>query len=114
MLQEDTRLIDCQISKNSSISLMHRLWGGAEGKRGPSCSTSYKEEACPKGPQTADSPSSQPSPYLAEKMESTPTLEIKNSQVKQHFTTLQSIVVICHFNGFWPRSFELHQWIHTN
>ena len=27
VLQEDTRLIDCQIYKNSTISLMHFLWG---------------------------------------------------------------------------------------
>ena len=78
VLQEDSRLVHCQISKDSSISLMHHLRGGAEGKRGPSCPSSYKEVACPKGSQTATSYYSFPSPYLVENLESTPTLEIKN------------------------------------
>ena len=60
------------------------------------------------------SSSSHPSPYLVENLESTPTLEIKNPQVKQLFSTLQSIAVICRFNGFWPIYFDLHQWIYTN
>ena len=76
---------------------MHHLRGGAEGKRGPSCPSSYKEAACPKGSQTATSYYSFPSPYLVENLESTPTLEIKNLQVKQIFNTLQSVAVICCF-----------------
>ena len=67
---------------------MHQLRGGAEGKIGPFCPSSYKEVARPKGPQTVASYSSYPILYLVEKLESTPTLEIKNSQVKQLFTML--------------------------
>ena len=88
--------------------------GGGEGNRGPSSPSSYKEAARPKGPPAAASSSPQNSPYFVEKMESTPTLEIKNPQVTKLFSTLQSVVVICRFNGFWPRYFDLHQWVYTN
>ena len=76
--------------------------------------TSYKEATRPKGSQPAASTSSQPSPYIVEKLDSSPILEIKHPQVKQLFSTLQSHAVIFQFNGFWPRSFELHQWVYSN
>ena len=113
-LQENSRLTDYQISKNSTIFLMHRLKGGEERKRGPSGPSSYKEVAQPKVPLTTGFYSPQNSPYFVEKMESTLTLEIKNPQVTKLFSTLQSVAVICRFNGFWPRSFDLHQWVYTN
>ena len=87
VLQEDSRISEYHISKNSSISVMHRLRGGAESKRGPSFTQSYKEVVHPKGGQPAASskgplptatPSAQASPYLVEKLETTPILEIKN------------------------------------
>ena len=49
VLQEDSRMTDYQICKNSTIFLMHRLQGGAEGKRGPTGPSSYKEAARPNG-----------------------------------------------------------------
>jgi hypothetical protein len=88
--------------------------GGAAGKSGPSIPSSYKEATRPKGTQAASFFSSQPSPYIVDKLDSTPTLDIKNPQIKQLFSTLQSAAVICRFNGYWLRSFELHQWIYTN
>ena len=113
-MQEDSRLTDYQISKNSTIFLLYHLRGGAEGNKGPSGPSSYKEAARPKGPPTTASSSPQNSPYFVEKMESTPTLEIKNPQVTKLFSTLQFVAVICRFNGFWPRYFDLHQWVFTN
>jgi len=49
-----------------------------------------------------------------EKLESTPILEIKNDQVKGLFRSLQAEAVICRFNGFWPKSQDLHAWIYHN
>ena len=49
-----------------------------------------------------------------EKLESTPVLEIKNEQVKGLFSSLQAEAVICRFNGFWPKSHDLHAWIFQN
>jgi len=114
VMHDDSSLIKGQISKNSTITLLHLLRGGAEGKRGPTFPTSYKEATHPKGSQPAASTSSQPSPYIVEKLDSSPILEIKHPQVKQLFSTLQSHAVICRFNGFWPRYFELHQWVYSN
>ena len=48
------------------------------------------------------------------KLESTPVLEIKNEQVKGLFSSLQAEAVICRFNGFWPKSHDIHAWIFQN
>lgn len=45
ILQEYSRLTDYQISKNSTIFLLHRLRRGAEGDKGPSGPSLYKEVA---------------------------------------------------------------------
>ena len=86
---------------------MNRLRRGT----GPS---SYKDAARSKGPQTEATSTVQPSPYIVEKLESTPVLEIKNEQVKGIFSSLQAEAVICRFNGFWPKSHDLHAWIFQN
>jgi len=133
-LQDSLKLSDYQISRNSSISMLFRLRGGAEGKQGgtfhPHKGTgpsSYKDAARPKGPQTfkADERSKRPqteatppvspsSPYIVEKLDTIPSLEVKNSQVKKLFSQLQTHAIICRFNGYWPRSFDLHEWVYTN
>ena len=113
-LQEESRLTNYQISKNSTIFLMHFLRGGIEGNRGPFGPSSYKEVAQPKVPLTIGFYSPQNSPYFVEKMESTPTLEIKNPLVTKLFNMLQYVSVICHFNGFCPKYFDLNQWVYTN
>ena len=86
---------------------MNRLRRGT----GPS---SYKDAARSKGPQTEATSTVQPSPYIVEKLESTPVLEIKSEQVKGLFSSLQAEAVICRFNGFWPKSHDLHAWIFQN
>ncbi len=43
-----------------------------------------------------------------------PTLEVKITEVKNLFNTLQTHALIFRFNGFWPRSYDLHNWIHSN
>jgi len=124
VLHEGDRMRDYQIGQNSTLLVMHRMRGGMPGRTaGPS---SYKEAARSKGPQTykdatrtkgpqAEATTNvQPSPYIVEKLESTPVLEIKNQQVKGLFNTLQNKAVICRFNGFWPRSHDLHAWIYQN
>jgi len=110
VLHEGEKLKDSQIHKNSIIHMMYRLRGGSKGT-GPS---SYKDAARSKGPQTEATPTVQPSPYIVEKLESTPILEIKNDQVKGLFRSLQAEAVICRFNGFWPKSQDLHAWIYQN
>jgi len=124
VLNEGDRLRECQIDKNSTLHVTYRLRGGSSGKTaGPSSykdaarskgTQSYKDAARSKGPQTEATSTEQPSPYIVEKLESTPVLEIKNEQVKGLFRSLQAKAVICRFNGFWPKSHDLHAWIYQN
>lgn len=114
MLREETKMTECRIYKNSTISVLQCLRGGAEGNKGPTGPSSYKEATHPKGPPVEAPSSAQTSPYLVENLESIPSLEIKYPQVKKNFSTLQSAAIICRFNGFWPRSYDLHEWIYTN
>ena len=112
VLHEGKKLRDCQVYKNSTLHVMYRLRGGNKGTAGPS---SYKDAARTKGSQsTAAPPTSQPKPYIVEKLDVIPSLEVKNIEVTQLFNTLQTHALICRFNGFWPRSFDLHNWIYTN
>jgi len=134
-MQDSLKLLDYQISRNSSISLLLRLRGGAVGNqrgpnplnkgagntknRGTAGPSSYKDAARtpsqPKGPHaSADPLPTQPGPYIVEKLDDIPALEVKISEVKNLFNTLQTHALVCRFNGFWPRSIDLHNWIHSN
>jgi len=134
-MQNSLKLSDYQIYRNSSISLLFRLRGGAEGfqrgpfpankgvgnpkNRGTAGPSSYKDAARtpsqPKGTHaSADPLPTQPGPYIVEKLDDIPALEVKITEVKNLFNTLQSQALICRFNGFWPRSADLHNWIHSN
>ena len=108
VLREGDQLRDCQIIKNSTVHVLYRLRGGSVANRGTAGPSSYKDAARSKGPQpTAAPPSSQPKPYIVEKLDVIPSLEVKNTEVTQLFSTLQTHALICRFNGFWPRSFDL-------
>lgn len=112
MLHEGDRLRDCQIHKNSTLHVMYRLRGGKFGNRGTTGPSSYKDAARSKGPQaSAAPPSQQPKPYIVEKLDDIPSLEVKNTKVTKLFSTLQTHALICRFNGFWPRSYRfLNPW----
>lgn len=113
---------DCQIHKNSTLHVMNRLRGGTDGNRGTAGPSSYKDAARPKVPKstantpstTVPTPSAQPRPYIVEKLDEIPSLEVKNIEVKKLFSTLQTHALICRFNGFWLRSYDLHNWIYSN
>jgi len=126
VLHENDRLGERKIDKNATLHVVYRLRGGSSGNRGTAGPSSYKDAARSKGtqsykdasrtkgPQTEATLVDQPSPYIVEKLESTPVLEIKNEQVKGLFRSLQAKAVICRFNGFWPKSHDLHAWIYQN
>jgi len=131
-MQDLSKLSDYQLAKNCSISIQFRLRGGAVGNlrnRGTAGPSSYKDAARSKGPQattnrTPPQPKgphasayplpTQPGPYIVEKLDDIPALEVKITEVKNLINTLQTHAIICRFNGFWPRSLDLHNWIHTN
>ena len=107
VLHEGETLRDCQISKNSTLHVMYRLRGGTVENRGTTGPSSYKDAARSKGSQSTAAPPSKP--YIVEKLDAIPSLEIKNTEVTQLFSSLQTHALICRFNGFWPRSFDLHK-----
>jgi len=121
-LKVEDRMGDCQIQKNSTIHVMYRMRGGTDRNRGTAGPSSYKDAARPKGPKTSAFPPStsvpmstaQPRPYIVERLDEIPSLEVKNPEVKELFSTLQTHALICRFNGYWPRSYDLHKWIYTN
>jgi len=134
-MQDSSKLLDYQICRNTTISLLIRLRGGAVDKqngpipsnkgvgssknRGTAGPFSYKDAARtssqPKGPHaTADPLPTQPGPYIVEKLDEIPALEVKTTEVKNLFNTLQTHALVCRFNGFWPRSVDLHNWVYSN
>ncbi|KAH9308073.1 hypothetical protein KI387_035984, partial [Taxus chinensis] len=52
--------------------------------------------------------------YLVDLVEEIPALEIKNPEVEEYYHCLTRDVVIEHFNGRWPSSTELYQWVFEN
>lgn len=53
-------------------------------------------------------------PYIVEKKEKFPELAIEIPEVNGLFNLLQQNAIICHFNGYWPKSEELNAWIYLN
>lgn len=54
------------------------------------------------------------SPFIVDKSDKVPKMEIKNTEVNRLFRTCKSKAIIYWFNGFWPWLEDLDQWIHTN
>lgn len=47
-------------------------------------------------------------------MEETPTIEISHPSLDEKYQTFAETALICRFNGLWPRTADLYQWIHSN
>jgi len=53
-------------------------------------------------------------PYIMEQKPENPILSILSiPEVNSLYSDLSNSAIICRFNGFWPNSDVLHQWIHT-
>lgn len=114
VVNKEDKLRSHQIYLNSTIHMVYRLRGGSNGNRGAVGPSSYRDAARPKGPLASETlPPSQPKPYIVEKSEDIPSLEIKNTEVRKLFRSFQKYALICRFNGFWPRSYDIHKWIHS-
>lgn len=125
-LQDVIQLKDYNIDRNATIIINLRLRGGAPRMSNPYGSTSSARN--PKGPASfkdvvkgkvattyRQSPNlSILAPYLVEQMEKAPDMSVNLSEVSGLFIALQTTNLICRFNGFWPKSKDLHQWIFTN
>jgi len=47
-------------------------------------------------------------------MEETPAIEINHPSLDDQYQTFAETALICRFNGLWPRTADLYQWIHSN
>lgn len=111
-LQDNHTLQDYNVISDSTITINLCLRGGCSGSSSKNTG-SFKDTVKGKGntsPTTATEP---PRPYIVEQTPESPSLTINIAEVKTIYSNLHTSAVICRFNGFWPRSDVLHQWIHT-
>ena len=100
------------INKNDSLVLTLRLRGGDVGQSSSAPSFSYKDAVhsdLPKPPEAL-----KPKPFLVDKLEEVPSFELTHSDITSDLQTFAERAIICRFNGLWPRSKELYDWIHAN
>lgn len=105
-------LQDYGITKDSTIILNLRLWGKCKGDSSKT-SSSFLDAVKGKGHmQNKPAPTSElPGPYIVEQKLESPMLTVSLPEVTDLYTDLAQKFVICRFNGFWPKSDALHQWI---
>lgn len=114
-LQDQLTLQHYKVAKDSTIILNHRLRGGSKGatsKPTGNYRDATKGKESPKGKEStaANIP---PGQYIVDQMPESPSILLDTPEVKCIFSDLQKKAVICRFNGFWPRTDALYQWIHT-
>lgn len=111
ILQDNFSVRHYGIGRDSTIIISTRLRGGSSGS-GPKGSGFFKDVVKGKGEVKKPSPSPDlPGPYIVEQRTQTPALQIDLPEVKKIHSDLASLAVICRFNGFWPKTDALRQWI---
>jgi len=103
------------IKKDASIILTLRLRGGAAGESSSDKAFSYKDAVHAKKPEkTAPPVQAPPKPFLVDKSEEVPSIEISYSELADDTQKFAERAIICRFNGLWPRSKDLYDWIKEN
>jgi len=89
-----------------------RLRGGSFGSSSKGTG-SFKDVVKGKGEATNKPTLTQdlPGPYRVEQRKQTPILTIDLPEVNNSHADFSSLAVICRFNGFWPKTDALRQWI---
>lgn len=113
-LQEEFSAQHYGIVRDSTIFLSSRLRGGSFGSSSRGTG-SFKDAVKGKGVASNKTvpPQDLPGPYIVEKSKQNPVLKIDLPEVKNFHDDLSSLAVICRFNGFWPKTDALRQWIHS-
>jgi len=111
-MQDNKTLQHYGIATDSTIILTLRLRGGSTGTSSKNTG-SFRDavKGKEKMKNKAAPPSELPGPYIVEQKTESPTLQVTMPEVTSLHTDLSNNVVICRFNGFWPKSDALHQWI---
>lgn len=102
------------IKRNASIIFTLRLRGGAIGQSYSAGAFSYKDVAHAQMPKKTVPPVHAPKPFLVDKLEETPSIEIIHPTLDEQTQKFAEHAIICRFNRLWPRTVDLYQWIHSN
>ena len=103
------------IFKDASLVATFRLRGGSIGQTSVAPSFSYKDAVRKDAAQPQSvKPAEAPKPFLVDKMEDTPSIEISHPSLDDQYQTFADTTIICRFNGLWPHTADLYQWLHSN
>lgn len=100
------------IGRNSTLFLSHRLRGGAVGKGATSSSKTSFRELVDNTSIPVQSTETNPVEYIVEKSTQYPCVDLEDSTIKELYEAYIARAIICRFNGLWPKTEQLHQWIH--
>lgn len=104
-----------RVAKDSTITLNLRLRGGSKGSTSKP-GGSYRDAAKGKEPTERRDPAAvniSPGQYIVDQMTESPSISLDSPEVRVIFSDLETKVVICRFNGFWPKTEALYQWVHS-
>lgn len=111
-LEDSLPLSYYSIKSNNSLVFSFRLRGGAAAQSSTAPPNSYKAAVRPEKPATPEPP--KPKPFLVDKLEDVPSVEISYPDLADDTQKFAETTIICRFNGLWPRSQELYDWIKEN
>lgn len=102
------------IKRDATIILTLRLRGGVAGNTSSAKAFSYKDAVHAQKPEKTAPPVQTPKPFLVDKLEEAPSIEIKHPSLDEQAETYAEHAIICRFNGLWPCTADLYQWLHSN
>lgn len=114
-MQDQHTLQHYGVVKDSTIILNLRLRGGYKGTNSKNRG-SFRDAIKGKEPmqhRPASTPEL-PGPYIVEQKPKSPMLTVSLSEVIDLYSDLIHNLVICRFNGYWPKADVLHQWVYTS
>ncbi|KAH9325649.1 hypothetical protein KI387_005827, partial [Taxus chinensis] len=76
--------------------------------------SSFKEALENRGGSSSGIHTAKTQAYLVDLAEDIPSLTIENPEVEEYFKKLTRDAVVVRFNGFWPSSTALYQWVYKN
>lgn len=82
--------------------------GGAIGKSSSAKTFSYKDVVHAQMPKKTAPPVKAPKPFLVNKLEETPSIEIMHPTLDEKTQMFAEQAIICRFNGLWPHTSDLY------
>ncbi|KAH9290686.1 hypothetical protein KI387_034803 [Taxus chinensis] len=109
MLSDDSPLLAYGITQDSTISMVGFLKGGAKARNTETFKDALFKNVVPSAGSNPPPPA-----YLVEQVVDSPTLEITSHNSLTFKSKLEKNALVCRFNGVWPSTNALIQWVHSN